>query len=734
LTAAATIALSGLFISAPAFAEDGAELPADPSVTTSETAAPEAPAETAAPEAPAETEALKAPEETEAPTAPAPEVLKAVDDAAENGVEVLAVGENAAGKDVVVVTEASADEVEAIDEFAEDANLDDPKVVTAARTLEKFAEGDVVGGQGYISVRESDGKAWACSVGFSAYAPDGAAALLSAGHCAFDDNDDKLSATTLTIPNQEPAVGGTGGAPADPDLLGRFGFAQFGGTNSSAGSNGDTNATDISIIDLEAGFNPLPAVTDWKSAGASLYSLADSTIAVTAVGAPTVGAVSKSGRTTGFTTGAIDGNDVLDGWANISGHWVRGFSSNTLADRGDSGGSVIQGTTAVGVISGGSPADPVKGTEQFTWATSLVHALEKTGGYEVALDLVEPVITTPADGADVTPGQNVSGTAPGATSVIVNVGAGDQTVPVSNGAFSFAGPVALGAGSISVTSAYGFSRSDTTTIAVNVKAAPLVAPVITSPANGSTVTATVTEVSGTGLPTADITVTNLAGETLGTAVVGVTGSWTVTGLNLAYGDHTVIVTQASAGETSPEARSRFIVAPVAPGVTSIANGASFPHDGGPAVLSGTGIDGATVTVVLDGVDVMSAPASAEIGALAAAVDGIYTATVAGGTWSVSFPAALTTGAYTVSATQRVSGVSSAATSIGFAVLAVPTAPGGGGGAGGGGAVAPGGNGDGNLAETGADAVLPLTASAIALALLSGGLLLVVARRRRALEV
>ena len=713
LTAAATIALSGLFISAPAFAEDGAELPADPSATTSETVAPEAPAETAAPKAPAE---------TEAPDAPAPEVLEAVASASESGVEVVAIGQNAAGQDVVVVTEASAGEEAAIEEFADKAALDNPEIVTTASTLEAFAEGDLVGGQGYLSVRESDGAAWACSIGFSAFAPDGSAALLSAGHCAFDDADDKLSATTLSIPNQEPAVGGTGGLPADPALLGRFGFAQFGSTNNAAGSNGDTNATDISVIDLEAGFNPLPAVTDWTTAGASLDSLAGSTIPVTAVGAPTAGTVSKSGRTTGYTTGTID---VLDGWANIAGQWVRGFSSNTLAAPGDSGGSVIQGNTAVGVISGGSEADPATGAEQFTWATSLVHALPKTGGYEVALDLAAPVIASPAAGTDVIPGQTVSGSAPGATSVIVNVGAGDQTVPVSNGSFSFAGPVALGAGSISVTSANGFSRSDTTTIAVTVKAAPLAAPIITSPTSGTTITPPVTAITGTGLPTADITVVDGAGATLGTAVVDGTGNWTVDGLTLGYGSHTVVVTQSRAGEVSPEATASFTVVPVAPGVTSIAGGSAFPHDAGPSSLSGTGIDGATVTVVLTGVD---APvAKADAGALAA-LSGVYTTTVAGGTWSVTFPEVLMTGSYTVSARQSVSGFVSSATLVSFSVLGVP-APGGG-------VVAPGGTGNGsgsgNLAQTGADALVPMGAAAVALALLSGGLLLM-ARRRRTIE-
>lgn len=721
LTAAATIALTGLFIGTPAYAET-ADQPADQPVTTSETEAPvdEAPVEEAPIEdAPAEEAPV---EEAPAEDAPSDEVVEAVETAAKSGVEIVAFGVNAAGKDVVVVTEASVEDGAAVKAFTEAAGIEGAAIVTVDDVPATFAEGDVVGGQGYLSVRASDGAAWACSIGFSAYAPDGSAALLSAGHCAFDDNDVKLSATTLSVPGEEPAVGGTGALPDPLVLLGNFGYAEFGNATVNPGAGSGIKATDISVIDIDnaAGWNPLPAVTDWTTAGASLDSLAASTIPVKAVGAATAGAVSKSGRTTGFTTGAIDANDILDGWALIEDRWVQGFSSNTVAGPGDSGGSVIQGTTAVGVISGGIEASP--GVEQWTWAASLTIALPKTNGYEVALDLDAPTIATPANGADVTPGQTVSGTAPGATSVIVNQGDGDQTVAVTNGAFSFAGPVALGSGSISVTSANGFSRSDPTTIAVNVEPAPVVAPVISSPANGSTVTATVTSISGTGLPTAAISVVDGEGDPLGTAVVGSTGSWTVTGLDLTYGTHTVVVTQTVGTEVSPEATATFSVVPVAPGVTSIGSGSVFPHDGGPSTLSGTGIDGATITVILGGAE----PTSAKVGALAA-LSGVYTTTVVGGVWSVSFGAPLAPGSYTVSTRQSVAGALSAATLIAFVVSAAPTP--------GGGAVAPGGNGtgNGNLAETGADAIVPIAGAAAGLALLSGGLLLVVARRRRMIE-
>jgi hypothetical protein len=704
LTAATTLALSGLFLGAPAaFAQDDAAPTPAPTATS----------------------------ETEAPVQDAPDadVVEATKKAAEEGVEVVAFGTSADGGGVVVVTADSPTSGAAIDDVTAKAGIPDASVVTVDRVLTAFDEGDVVGGQGYLSVSpdlesfvngEPGSAAWSCSVGFAAFTPTGDPALLSAGHCAFGENDEKLTDTTLTVPGEEPAVGGEGALPETIDLLGTFGFAQFGGADGSLGSNGDTNATDISVIDIDeaAGWNPVPAVTDWTTAGDSLSSPADGVVAIKSVAAPALGEVSKSGRTTGFTTGVVDGDDILNGWANIDGHWVQGFSSNTLAAPGDSGGSVIQGNAAVGLISGGSEATETE--EQFTWAASLVTALPKTGGYEVALDLDAPVITSPADGAEVQPGTAITGTAVGAAKVTVSGFGEDQTVDVVDGAFSVVGPVELGEHTISVRARTGFSSSETTTLDVTVVPAPLVAPVITSPADGATVNETVTAISGTGLPTTTITVADAEGDVLGTTEVAADGSWTVDGLDFEYGSHSVVVTQTRDDEVSPEATSAFSVIPVSPAVTSVTNGAEFAHNDGPAGLAGTGIDGATVTVKLNGAEPATANTAALAGAFAAA-SGTFTATVEDGAWSVDFGAALESGTYTVSATQAIDGVSSAPTDLAFAVLAAPVV------GGGGGAAAPG---DGGLAVTGSDLLVPLSAGAIALALLSGGLLLVIRRRQQ----
>lgn len=701
LTAATTLALSGLFLGAPAaFAEDS----------------------------------------TEAPSQDAPiEVLNTRAELDKVGTDMVAVGQTADGGNVVVVTADSAASDSEISQIAATEGFPDASVVKVDRTLSAFDEGDVVGGQGYLSVApdlpgflagESGSAAWSCSLGFAAFSPEGDPALLSAGHCAFDENNEPLSDTTLSVPSSEDAAGSDQvELPSDVELLGTFGFAQFGGADGGLGSNGETTATDISVIDIapDSGWNPVPAVTDWTTAGDSLSSLADSVIEIKSVAAPVLGEVSKSGRTTGFTTGTVDGDDILDGWAPIDGHWVRGFSSNTLAGPGDSGGAVIQGNAAVGLISGGSEATETE--EQFTWAASLVTALPQTGGYEVALDLDAPVITSPTDNAEVQPGTAITGTAVGAAKVTVSGFGADQTVDVVDGAFSVVGPVELGEQTISVRARTGFSSSETVTLDVTVVPAPLVAPVITSPADGSTVNETVTAISGTGLPTTTITVADAEGDVLGTTEVAADGSWTVDGLTLEYGSHSVVVTQTRTidgeDEVSPEATSSFSVVPVAPAVTSVANGAEFAHNDGPSGLAGSGIDGATVTVKLNGAEPTSANTAALAGAFAAA-SGTFTATVEDGAWSVDFGAALEPGTYTVSATQAIDGVSSAPTDLAFAVLAAPVAGGGGAAPGEGGAAAPG---DGGLAVTGADMLVPLSAAAIALALLSGGLLLVFRRRQ-----
>ena len=399
------------------------------------------------------------------------------------------------------------------------------------------------------------------------------------------------------------------------EYVGSFGFSQFGGPGNSTGYDEnvpleDQQFTDIAVIDVADGFTPLPEVTTWESATDDLSSLADDTVNITSVGNPTAGPVTKSGRTTGMTHGEIvvtDAEDthILDGWSNIGGHIVRGFSSNVEATQGDSGGSVIQGGTAVGVISGGVTAED-NGGEQWTWSTLLTDALPYTDGYEVALHIDAPVVTAPESGSTVEVGSTVTGTAPGAESVEITMGGSTSTVSVTDGAFSFAAPGEAGDYTYSLVGVNGYDSSAATAYELSVEEAPTPAPVISSPADGAAVVDVVTEVSGTGVPNAEVVVT--IDDTEYTTTVDGAGNWTVADLELSYGSHTISAVQTANEDTSDAATVTFEIVLTAPEVTSITDGTAFAHDDAPSNLEGTGIDGATVTVELSGAE----PAAGEM--------------------------------------------------------------------------------------------------------------------------
>ncbi|MGO2684899.1 MAG: S1 family peptidase [Microbacterium sp.] len=720
LTAATTIALGGLFFSTPAYATtaDEPEQSGAADVTAEETAVEDGAIST----------------ET-----PSDDVAVAADAA-----NIIAWGYNASGDPVVVTVADEVNEVDdaQLDSFlatdAFEADAADPIVATVDAAPESFAEGDVVGGQGYLGLVAPSGIG-ACSFGFAAWSPSGDPAMLTAGHCATSWEN-----SILSIPGQDPAVDGPGYLFEEPiEYVGSFGFSQFGGPGNSTGYDEnvpleDQQFTDIAVIDVADGFTPLPEVTTWESATDDLSSLADDTVNITSVGNPVAGPVTKSGRTTGMTHGEIvvsDAEDthILDGWSNIDGHIVRGFSSNVEATQGDSGGSVIQDGTAVGVISGGVTAED-NGGEQWTWSTLLTDALPYTDGYEVALHIDAPVVTDPESGSTVEVGSTVTGTAPGAESVEITMDGSTSTVSVTDGAFSFAAPGEVGDYTYSLVGVNGYDSSAATAYELSVEEAPTPAPVISSPADGAAVVDVVTEVSGTGVPNAEVVVT--IDDTEYTTTVDGAGNWTVGDLELGYGSHTVSAVQTANEDTSDAATVTFEVVLAAPEVTSITDGTAFAHDDAPSNLEGTGIDGATVTVELTGAE----PAAGEVRGFAA-TNGSYTATVADGVWLADFGSQLEPGAYTARVTQALDGTSSAVTSVAFEVVPADAGDGGGNGGGddagnGGGDDA--GNGgdngtgdDGNLAATGADMIVPLTAAAGALALLAGGITLMIRRRQNA---
>ncbi|WP_221585934.1 S1 family peptidase [Microbacterium sp. G2-8] len=640
--------------------------------------------------------------------------------------------EGAEGDGGLVATSASVASAKKLE-----ATYDNVVVDTDAEQLVSAAQDEVVGGAGYVMEDPSEpGSLYTCSLGFSAWSPQGEPALISAGHCA---NDGSITDVYRSVPSEEQAVGGPGFVPMD--ALGTFGFSQYGGPGNSDGSEGGATSTDISIIDDISGALTLrPEVTDWTTAGSD--DLAASTTKVESVGTAEIGEqIERSGRTTGRQTGVV----IEEGWMSVSNRWVKGYGaeqtgSEPLVLGGDSGGSVVQGTEAVGVTSGGSASG------DYLWYTDLQHGLQVAadqgaGEYQVMLDLAEPGVSKKT----VTRGGTYTGTAPAGSTVTIS---GDITATAkadANGEFTFQAPREVGSFDISLVAKQGYNVSDKVNATVKTSQITVDAPGITSPENELTTTDVITEITGTGDAGATIA---LKGDAEGSTTVKKDGTWSVE-TELGFGAYTVGVTQSRMGVESEARWVSFQVVPGAPSIVTPENGGSYVEGQLPAVIGESGIEGAMVDVSIEGDNATEAQleAFAEVG----------DTEVVGGTWMVDFDAQLAPGTYTVTATQSTAGVSSAASEATFEVVVAeepapspeptpeptpaPEEPGNGGGGeepGNGGsdeepapAPAPEQPGD-ELPATGADMsmMLPLAGGA-AVALLAGGILLAVRRAIRA---
>lgn len=621
----------------------------------------------------------------------------------EEGVE--AVGRDAEGNVVIVASETTP----AITEF--EAEYGNVVVQGIEGGYSALATTDVVGGAGYLSPVDET-TVGLCSTGFTGWSPTGEPAIITAGHCT---EDGALTETYLSVPSGDTAGGGTDETLAPYAYLGDFGFSQYGGPGNTAGASNNTSV-DIAVIDVvapEPALTLLPEVTDWTTTN----DLSLSTTEITSVGAVDLSkTVSKSGRTTGNSTST---GALTAGWANVDGRIVKGFGGAMEVGGGDSGGAVYQGEKAVGIVSGGNGA----GTQ--IWVADLQAGLAQTGGYTVMLAIDAPVLTVPADGGEIQRGAKIRGTGPASTTIVVTptVGEAFELTTNASGSWSFDAPAALGTYAFSVQAKSGFNLSDSNSYSVQVVPAPLTAPVIESPADGTVVETAVTAITGTALAGATVTV---SGDVTGTATVSSGGAWSVPA-DLSYGEYTVTVTQSSEGETSPVASSAFTVAPVAPSISTPADGDSFPADEAPDATSGVGLAGATVTVSVNGavVGTDDIPADPTEELPLAEADAFAAAALPGDNWEVALADAIVTGDNVISVTQTIDGITSAATTATVVLEAAA-----------GEAPAPGDDGDDNgdgLAVTGGPDLLPIGIAAWLL--IAGGLAtaLVVRKRRLVTE-
>lgn len=314
-----------------------------------------------------------------------------------------------------------------------------------------------------------------CSIGFNAYSPSGEPAALSAGHCTMDG---QFKDVFLTDPTKDRAA--EPGA-SDPDTklvlqipevlteLGTYTFSRFGGAEKHSGIPAENTpatdgGTDVAVIsNISDELQQLPAVTDWTTP----TDPAASGPLVTGQTQPVIGApVCKSGRTTGWTCGTIDATGVFM----VAGpdypmdekdiRVVQGFGSYDLySATGDSGGPMITGNQALGVLSAGGGSTQGSLT---TFGASISPMLKAAKGYTLQVFVRAPQLRSHDDGGTARTGERVYGTSPAGSEVTVTSGGKRLNVTVTpEGRWSFRAPDEAGVFTFSVVASKGFSTSET---------------------------------------------------------------------------------------------------------------------------------------------------------------------------------------------------------------------------------------------------------------------------------
>lgn len=182
------------------------------------------------------------------------------------------------------------------------------------------------GGDSYAA--ENAAGAFRCSLGFNGTDGGGRVVNISAGHCD---------------PNR--GMAGTANASVALDMRGQGVFGERFGTFARSNLEGH----DFSVIRIDDN-----AADRFRNNLVRVPGAAP--VAITGTADPVVGApVCKSGLTTGFTCGTINGVNLTVGvGARTLNH---GFSSNICALQGDSGGAMVTGTRALGISSASNVGD-----------------------------------------------------------------------------------------------------------------------------------------------------------------------------------------------------------------------------------------------------------------------------------------------------------------------------------------------------------------------------------------
>ncbi|WP_405497103.1 S1 family peptidase [Nocardia sp. NBC_00511] len=195
--------------------------------------------------------------------------------------------------------------------------------VATAPDVETIAGGDI-----FATPNPQGTAAAKCSWAFNAVDADGQSVALTAGHC-------NLAVRQGLSPSDYPAT-----------------YRVTAGRLAGAVAGAPTGRFEKSVLDGQRDYSIVHATDSARDAfGDNLVRgpVGDSDIAVTGVGIPVVGApVCKSGATTGFTCGVVTAVDQPDPQRPPA-----RFKHSALSLPGDSGGALISGTLALGIVSSG---------------------------------------------------------------------------------------------------------------------------------------------------------------------------------------------------------------------------------------------------------------------------------------------------------------------------------------------------------------------------------------------
>ncbi|GAA4360218.1 hypothetical protein GCM10023087_35790 [Microbacterium rhizosphaerae] len=404
-------------------------------------------------------------------------------------------------------------------------------------------------------------------------------------------------------------------------------LVQNSGLNYGIQSVGSGTVSGLSVlggavtIDVQ-GNSTLTATASGTSAGATAYVPA--TVQVTDTATSTT------------TTLTVGGNITID---------VLGVGSVTVTmNTPTSTTTATSATTSVSLLTVDVrvPAAPLPAVTSATVDVLPLHAAATAPAGGIDCPPPAPVITAPTSGqvtGDSTPA--VTGTAVAGATVNVDIDNGAQTGTATadgSGSWTFtpSTPLAEGAHTVSATQTVaGTTGPATADVPFTVDTTPPPAPVVVTPADGSSTNDTTPAISGTAEPNSTVTVSIDGSPLEVTATADGSGNWTLIAPTLDPGSYTVDATTTdAAGNVSPVSNTNTFTVdttpPPAPVVVTPADGSST-NDTTPAI-SGTAEPGSTVTVSIDGTPL-----------------GTTTTADGSGNWTLTAPT-LTAGPHTVNAT------------------------------------------------------------------------------------